>query len=289
MKPAPFEYLRPLSLDHVLELIAAPDHDAKLLAGGQTLVPVLNFRLARPSLIIDINRVPGLDRIDAVNNELRLGALVRWRDIQRSPVVARTNPLLIEAVSHVAHYQIRNRGTIGGSCAHADPAAEFPAAAVLCGAEFILRRRSARRAVTAKDFFRGALTTALEPDEILTEIRFPHWPAERTFAFEELAPRQGDFALAGAAGFIDWDAAGYCKSAGLVSFGATDRPHRLAAAEAWLVGRKLEAETIATAAAKATQSLDALSDIHASAEYRRSVSRVLIERVLARAAGAKAA
>jgi carbon-monoxide dehydrogenase medium subunit len=282
VKPPRFQYTRPNTLDEALHLIETDD--AKLLAGGQTLVPILNFRLAAPSMLIDINRVKGLDALHLSDAGLHLGAMVRWRTIEQSPVVAAANPLLREAVRHIAHYQIRNRGTVGGSCAHADPAAEFPAVSVLCEAQFVIQRRGRSRVLRADQFFLGPLTTALEPNEILTEIVFPSWPANRRAAFDEIAPRHGDFAIAGAAVFVDCNAAGTCHKAGIVVFGATDRPQRIPHAETLLTGRRLESPLLADAARIASEGLETQSDIHASAAYRREVTRVLIERTLARAA-----
>lgn len=282
MKPPRFEYACPSTLDEVLDLIATDN--AKLLAGGQTLVPILNFRLAAPALVIDINRVAGLDTVQASDTGLHIGAMVRWHTIERSSVVAAANPLLREAVGHIAHYQIRNRGTVGGSCAHADPAAEFPAVSVLCEAEFVVRRRGGSRTLPADQFFLGPLTTALQPDEILTAIRFPPWPATRRAAFDEIAPRRGDFAIAGTAVFVDCDAAGICRKAGIVVFGATDRPQRIPRAEAFLAGRRIGVDTLADAAHIATAKLETRSDLHASSDYKRDVTRVLIERTLMRVA-----
>lgn len=285
MKPPPFEYARPDSVEEVLRLLET-DEEAKIIAGGQSLLPILNFRLAAPTLLVDINRVPALDRIEIVDNRLHLGALVRWRDIEKSAAVVAANPLLAEAVGHIAHYQIRNRGTVGGSCAHADPAAELPAIAVACGAEFVLRRRAGTRLVTAEDFFRGALRTALAPAEILTEIRFPPWPAGRGWGFEELAPRRGDFALLGVAVLVDCGAEPHCVGARIVAFGTADGAHRLRNAEAALAGRALDQHAIGEAARLAAEEINAQTDVHASAAYRRAVAAVLVGRALAHAGAA---
>ena len=286
MKPPRFEYACPSTLEEALQLIESGE--AKLLAGGQTLVPILNFRLAAPSLLVDINRIAGLDGLHVSDGRLHIGAMVRWRTIERSSIVAAANPLLREAVRHIAHYQIRNRGTVGGSCAHADPAAEFPAIAVLCRADFVIERHGGMRIVPADQFFRGALTTALQPHEMLTEIRFPPWPAGRNAAFEEIAPRHGDFAIAGAAVFVDCNAAGICCEAGIAVFGAAERPQRLPDAEALVTGRRIDTDAVDEAARIATTNLEIQSDLHASADYRRDVTRVLITRALRRAALAEA-
>lgn len=286
MKPAAFEYLRPASLEEAKAMLATHGDDAKILAGGQTLVPMLNFRLAAPAVLIDINEIPGLDRIESDAGDLRLGALVRWHQIEESEVVAAANPLLSEAVKHIAHYQIRNRGTWAGSSAHADPAAEFPAVAVVCGAEFGVQSARGRRMVAAEDFFIGPLTTALEPDEILADVRFPAWPTGRRWAFEEFAFRSGDFAVAGVAALVDpADRATPCR---IVSFGVGDRALRLRKAESLIAERSLSEAVIADAARLASGEVEAQEDIHAPAEYRRSLVEVLTYRTLCRAAGVEA-
>src|SRR5215211_2367164 len=178
MKPPPFEYRAPATLDEAVRLLAA-DPDAKAIAGGQSLMPILNFRLAAPSMLVDLRRVPGLAEIAIGADGARLGAKVRWRDIEDHGRLRSAYPLLHAAVAHVAHYQIRNRGTVGGSLAHADPAAEMPGIAVTCDAEVTVAGTSGPRVIPARDFFVGALTTALEPDEIITEIKLPAWPAGR--------------------------------------------------------------------------------------------------------------
>jgi len=282
LKPPPFDYVRPATIEEALELIER-DSEAKILAGGQSLIPLLNFRLASPTLLVDIARVQGLDRIEISNGQLHLGALVRWRDLEKSSAVAQCNPLLAEAVRYIAHYQIRNRGTVGGSCAHADPSAELPAIAVTCDAKFILRSSTGCRIVAAQDFFKSALQTALGQAEILTEIRFPAWPKRRGWGFEEISPRRGDFALAGAAAMVDVDDAQCCTAARIVVFGMASGARRLAEAESVLIGRAVDRPAILEAAELATKYVDAQADIHASAEYRRSVAGVLVERTLDRA------
>ena len=282
MKPAPFEYVKPASLEEA-GLLLSRHSDAKLLAGGQTLVPMLNFRLVSPALLVDINDLPALDTIVAGLGGLHLGALVRWYQIAASKDIARACPLLSEAVAHVAHYQIRNRGTWAGSCAHADPAAEFPAVAIASGAVFELYSARGRRSVPAENFFLGPLTTALEPDEILIGASFPLWPEGRLCAFEEFAFRRGDFATAGIAATIDPQPSRVtCR---LVSFGVGDKPERLLGAEAMIESEGLSPEAIARCATAARDEVDARSDIHASADYRRALIEVLVERSLRHAAG----
>lgn len=284
MKPAPFEYLRVYSIDDALAALAKHD-DARILAGGQSLVPMMNFRLASPSLLIDINRISDLARIDVSPTGLTLGALVRWHELESSAIVARHNPLLRAAVRHIAHYQIRNRGTVGGSSAHADPASEFPAVALACNARFTLRSLSGTRTVAATEFFLGALETALEPGEMLVSIHFPAWPEGRSWGFEEFARRAGDFAMAGAIVLLDRDAGGVCADASLVSFGAGDRALQLARAEDCLRGRELTPDILALAAQIAAEDCEPKSDMHAPADYRRALLQTLMLRALNTATG----
>jgi carbon-monoxide dehydrogenase medium subunit len=204
MKPAPFEYQAPATLREAIDLLAS-DPEATLIAGGQSLMPVLAFRLAAPSMLVDLRRVPGLGNIGVEDSGVRLGARVRWRDIEDDRRLATAHPLLREAIAHVAHYQIRNRGTVGGSLAHADPAAELPGIAVTCDAEITLVGGAGARIVRASEFLTGPLSTVRQTDEIITELHLPFWPADRRWAFQEFAQRQGDFALAGIALFYDRD------------------------------------------------------------------------------------
>jgi aerobic carbon-monoxide dehydrogenase medium subunit len=284
MKPAPFEYAAPTSVAEAVALLAANPGSAKLLAGGQTLMPVLAFRLAAPSLLVDLGKVPGLNRIDIGADGVRLGACVRWRDIEDDARLRDAHPLLVQAVSHVAHYQIRNRGTVGGSLAHADPAAEMPGIAVTCDAELKLIGPAGSRTVAASGFFQGALSTVLAEDEVLVEVRLPPWPEQRRWAFEEFARRRGDFALAAVALYYDVDAAGHASNAHVGVIGACHCPHRLTAVEAVLNGRAIDAATISAAAAAAEAALDAPSDLHAPGEYRRALYASLLETALGRAA-----
>jgi aerobic carbon-monoxide dehydrogenase medium subunit len=282
MKPAPFEYSCPDTLGDAVALLASRP-GAKALAGGQSLMPVLNFRLATPPLLVDLRKLPGLDRIAIDSAGARLGALVRWRDIERDARLAAAHPLLREAVAHVAHYQIRNRGTVGGSLAHADPAAELPGIAIACDAEIAVTGRVGARVIGARDFFTGALATALAEDEIITELRLPPWPSGRRWAFLEFARRRGDFAMAGIALFWD-EAAGRATNAHIAVIGACAWPHRLAAAEAALDGRAVDEATILAAAKAAAGEVDPPADFHANAAYRRNLVAVLTERALKRAA-----
>lgn len=286
MKPAPFRYARPKSLAEALTLLAAGGDEAKLLAGGQSLVPMLNMRLVRPAVLVDLNTVPGLEGIAAApDGGLMLGALVRHADVASSPLVHDRAPLLAEAARHVGHAAIRNRGTLGGSLAHADPAAELPAVLVALDAELILTGPGAARSVPASAFFLGLLSTALGVSEILTEIRVPaQGPG---WGFAELARRHGDFALAGVAAVVRTRAGrpGQCEEAVLVGFGVGDRPMRLTPSERIAAGAGLDAETAARAAAAAGLACDPPDDVHASGEYRRHLATVLAERALLQAFG----
>ena len=286
MKPAPFRYARPNSLAEALSLLGASGGDAKLLAGGQSLVPMLNMRLVRPAVLVDLNAVPGLDGITALpDGGLMIGALVRHADVAASPLVRDRAPLLAEAARHVGHAAIRNRGTLGGSLAHADPAAELPAVLVALDSELILTGPGGARSVPASAFFLGLLSTALGVDEILTEIRLPaQGPG---WGFAEVARRHGDFALAGVAAVVRTGAGhpSQCEEAILVGFGVGDRPVRLTPSERIATGARLDAEMAAGAAAAAGLACDPPDDVHASGEYRRHLATVLTERALLQAFG----
>lgn len=282
MKPAPFDYVAPRSLDEALEVLAERPDDAKVLAGGQSLIPLLNFRLAQPALLVDVNRLPGLDGVEvASDGELRLGALVRQGRLERDPRVAARAPLLAAALPHVAHPQIRNRGTLGGSLAHADPAAELPAVALALDARLRLARRGGERWVAARDFFLGLFATALEPGELLVEVALPPPPPRSGFAFLEIARRHGDYALAGVAAAVTLDERGACRRARLVLLAVGDGPVDAGVAAAALAGGPLDAERIAEAARHAAQrEIDPIGDIHASADFKRHLIRVLAARAL---------
>jgi len=285
VKPAPFDYVAPRSLDEVLEVLAERPDDAKVLAGGQSLIPLLNFRLAQPTLLVDVNRLPGLDGVAvASDGELRLGALARQGRLERDPNVAERAPLLAAALPHVAHPQIRNRGTLGGSLAHADPAAELPAVALALDARLRLARRGGERWVAARDFFRGLFATALEPGELLVEVALPPPPPRSGFAFLEVARRHGDYALAGVAAAVTLDERGACRRARLVLLAVGDAPVDAGVAAAALAGGPLDVERIAEAARHAAESeIDPVGDIHASADFKRHLIRVLAARALAAA------
>jgi aerobic carbon-monoxide dehydrogenase medium subunit len=225
MKPAPFDYQAPATLREAIDLLAS-DPEATVIAGGQSLIPVLALRLAAPSMLVDLRRVPGLGNIAVGDSGVRLGARVRWRDIEDDQRLRAAHPLLREAIAHVAHYQVRNRGTVGGSLAHADPAAELPGIAVTCDAEITLVGAAGTRTIPAGEFFTGPLSTVRRPDEIIIELHLPFWPGNRRWAFQEFAQRQGDFALAGIALFYDEDQDGRVRNAHVGVIGACNRPQR---------------------------------------------------------------
>lgn len=283
MKLPPFEYACPTSVAEAVALLAGHDGDAKPLAGGQSLVPMLAFRVASPSLLVDLRKLEELRQIKITQDGVALGAMVRWRDILEDVRLAKAHPLLVAAVEHVAHYQIRNRGTVGGSMAHADPAAEMPGIAVTCDAQIGVVGKAGSRVIAAGDFFQGPLMTALRADEIITEIRLPAWPGKRRFGFQEFARRRGDFAMAAAAVFYD-DDSGTARNAHVGVIGVGDRPMRLPSVEAILNGQKINEALIAKAEAAASAAVDPRDDIHASGAYRKALVGVMVERALKAAA-----
>ena len=283
MKPASFDYLAPTSLEEALALLAA-NPEAKLIAGGQSFVPVMNFRLASPPLLIDLNRIPSLAYIKSDDTGLRIGAMTRNRAIETSDVVRSANPLLSSAMPWIAHVAIRNRGTIGGSLSNADPAAELPAIALTCDAEFTLDRRDGARTLKAADFFQGLFSTALAPDEILTGIRFPAWPANRRHGFIEVSRRHGDFAIVGAAVSVDLDPNGRVTAARIAVFGAADTPVLVSEAAAALIG-KSTIESAREAGRIARARITPRSDHQASSEYRAELIETLVRRALEQALG----
>ena len=286
MKPAPFVYHRPRTLAEALDHLAAGGGEAKLLAGGQSLIPVMSFRLAQPAALVDVNGLAELDFVqETAEGGLRLGALVRHRRLERDAIVARRAPLLAEAMPFVAHPQIRNRGTLGGSLAHADPAAELPCLAVALDARFRLAGTAGERWVAARDFFYGLFATALEPEEMLVEVEVPPAPAGSGWAFLEVARRHGDYAQVGVAARLSLGSDGRIAGARLVYLSVGDAPVDAARATAALVGAQPEAEAFAAAARTvAAEEIDPTGDIHASADYKRHLAAVLTRRALATAA-----
>ena len=284
MKLPSFDYACPATIAEAVALLAAHRGEAKPIAGGQSLVPMLAFRLAAPTLLVDLCKLSDLSQITITAADVTLGAMVRWRDILQDPRLRQAHPLLVAAVEHIAHYQIRNRGTVGGSLAHADPAAELPGIVVICEADIVVRGSAQSRVIAAGDFFRGALTTALQPDEIVTEIRFPAWPRQRRYGFREFARRRGDFALAAAAVTFE-QAEQKFRNVRIGAIGVADRAIRLAAAERVLEGREVTDVAIAESAAAASAATDPADDIHASGAYRKTLIGVMVERALRDAVG----
>jgi CO/xanthine dehydrogenase FAD-binding subunit len=281
MKPAPFEYYAPLELQETLNLLDRFGDEAKILAGGQSLMPLINLRLARPGVIIDINRLRNLDAIStAPDGGLTIGALARQRTLERSTIIQERNPMFAAAMPLIGHFQIRNRGTIGGSLVHADPAAELPAVSLLLGGEFLLRSNSGARLVAAADFFLGYLATACRPGELLTEIRLPKWRAGEAWAVIEIARRKGDFALVGVALRARLDGAGTLQNAGIVMFGVGGKPQRMEHGEALLNGRRIDQALLSELSRVVAEELDPDPDVHASAVYRKEVGGVLVRRAL---------
>jgi aerobic carbon-monoxide dehydrogenase medium subunit len=280
MKLPPLEYACPASLSEAVALLASRGGDARAIAGGQSLMPMLAFRVVAPSLLVDLRKLSELKEIKIAADGVRLGAMVRWRDIEDDARLDSAHPLLKAAIEHVAHYQIRNRGTVGGSIAHADPAAEMPGICVTCDAEIAVTGSNGSRAILADDFFVGALTTAIEPDEIITEIKLPAWPAKRRWGFQEFSRRRGDFAMAAAAVFYDQDASGKAANAHVGIIGLGDRPRRVPEVEAALNGQVVDEAMMERAAEVTTATVEAQDDIHASAAYRRSLAGTMVERAL---------
>ena len=282
MKPPPFDYYDPTSVKETLDLLQRYGDEAKVLAGGQSLMPLLNFRLSYPSALIDINRVADLSYIQQKDGLIRIGALTRQRTIEFSELIRSQLPLLYEATTLVGHLPIRTRGTIGGSLAHADPAAEYPTVAMALNAELIIQGPNGTRVLSAEEFFVSYLTTALAPNEVITEVRFSSSPATSGWAFEEFARRHGDFAVVGIAAVIDTDGE-QCRTARLAAAGVGPTPIRLSAAEDILTQAGVTDQGIQNAADKAAELVEPDSDIHASADFRRHLTQVLTRRAVKRA------
>jgi CO/xanthine dehydrogenase FAD-binding subunit len=283
MKPAQFEYDDPRTVDEALDLLARHGDDCKVLAGGQSLVPLMNFRLARPGRLIDINRIDSLSYIKEDSGRLLIGAMTRHSHLEHSKEVAERWPLLTEAIGWVGHGQIRNRGTIGGSAAHADPAAELPAAFAALDASFEIRSKRGSRSVGWRQFFISEFTTALAPDELLTAVEVPEQDPAAGAAFVEYARRHGDFALGGAAVIVKMRSDGRCENATIALLSAGPAPVRAEAAEQQLRGAKLDESSIRAASAEAVKGLRPTSDLHGSTEYRIGLLRTMTERALTKA------
>ena len=287
MKPASFEYHDPTTLSEATALLGRLGDDARVLAGGQSLVPLMNFRLARPAHLVDLNRVAELDFLSVEGGELRIGAMTRQRALERSEAVAAGWPLLREATGFIGHVQIRNRGTVGGSLAHAFPSAELPLAMVTLDAAFVLQGESGERNVAAEDFVLGTMTTALEPGELLREVRVPAVAAGSGASFQEVSRRYGDFALAGAAALVTLDGDGVVTAARLTLTGPV--PVRARAAEDAVLGERPSEALFREAARRAVAGIEQDSDMHATAEYRLRACEALARRAFAEAAERAAA
>lgn len=283
MKPASFDYVAPTTLDQALEQLAEHGFDAKVIAGGQSLIPMMNFRLAQPSVLIDLNKIPELSYIKLEGDEIRIGAMTRHVQVERDALVAEHAPLVQEAMAKIATPQIRNRGTFGGSIAHADPAAELTAVTVALDARFKLQSVEAERWVPAEEFFFGMFTTVLEPEEMLVEVAIPVAPERSGYALEEQARRAHDFAMAGAVAAATLDEAGKCAAARLVYFSIGDVPGDAGDALDDLIGQDVTVERIESAVEKAVERLEPSDDIHATAGFRLHLARVLGARALQRA------
>ena len=283
MKPARFDYHRPATLEEAMALLTRYGGEAKLLAGGQSLMPLMNFRLARPAALVDLNAIPSLAYIREDQGQVRFGAMTRQRAIEFSPVVRRCVPLLTEATALVGHLPIRTRGTIGGSIAHADPSAEYPAILTGLDGTVVVRGPRGERVLTPGELFRSYLSTSLGPDEILVEVRLPAMPAGAGFAFEEFSRRHGDFAIVGIAATVVAAEGQRCAAARLATAGAGPVPIRLRAAEEILERDGLSEPVIEAAARRAAELVAPDSDLHASAAYRKNLTRVLTARALRRA------
>lgn len=284
MKLPKFDYQAPTSLQAAIDLLAA-DPGARALAGGQSLIPILAFRLGSPTMLVDLGKIPGLDKIEIAHGTIRIGALTRWSALQADAGLAQHHPLLLAAIHHVAHYQIRHRGTVGGSLAHADPAAELPGIAVACEGTIIAHGPAGERRIAAADFFLGALTTALMPGELIVALELPAMSAERAWGFQEFSRRHGDFALAGAAVHFTRDAAGLIADAHIATIGTSDRAARLPAAETLLSGKAPSLDLLRAVGDAAAAEVDANDDLHGSAAYRRALAGTMVTRALGQACG----
>ncbi|MDR7520525.1 MAG: xanthine dehydrogenase family protein subunit M [Armatimonadota bacterium] len=286
MKPPAFEYFAPRSLDDALRLLRDLGGDARPLAGGQSLVPLLNMRLVRPAALIDLNRIDALFRVQLNAGELCLGAMVRHRTLERDPTISARAPLLAAAAAQVGHVQIRTRGTLGGSLAHADPAAELPAAMVALQAQFVLRHAvQGERTLPAATFFVGPLTTALLPEELLVEVRVPPLPLGTGWAFVEFARRHGDYAIVGAAALVHLDANGRIDLARLALCGVGGVPYTASWLEEMTRGARPDREIFRDVGHRVSEAVDPAGDIHASAWYRKRLAAIMGARALEVAAG----
>jgi carbon-monoxide dehydrogenase medium subunit len=281
MKPAPFEYKAPVSLDQALELMSEHGDQATLLAGGQSLIPAMNFRVVQPTIIVDLNGIDSMAYVRTADGAVQIGAMTRQRALEHDQMIAERAPLLSESLPHIAHPQIRNRGTLGGSLVHADPAAELPVVALAREARFKLGNREKERWIDANDFFQGMFMTALEPDELLLEVEFPPLPDRTGWSFKELSRRRGDYAMMGVAAIVTLDQSGKVERARLVYLNAGDGPLLAEQASAMLVGEEPKEPLIDEAAAFASEKeIEPFGNVHASIEYQTHLAQVLTKRTL---------
>ncbi|MFQ5915207.1 MAG: FAD binding domain-containing protein [Nitrospinota bacterium] len=281
MKPPSFKYVRAETLEAALSALAEHGGDAKILAGGQSLVPMLNFRLAEPAALVDINPAKDLDYVRVENGWVRIGARTRQRALEKTPEIKVKCPLLAEAAKWIGHPQIRNRGTVGGSLAHADPTAELALLATLLDAEFVIQGQGKTRTAGPGDFFESFMTTAVEEDEILTEVRYPAAPQRSGYGFRELCIRHGDFAVVAAAAQITLDEKGRCAEARVAVSGAGPTPLRIGGAEKVLTGGDGSPENLDESAAQAPGEVAPIADLKGSEAYRREMAKVFVRRALA--------
>lgn len=285
MKPAAFEYFAPRSLEEALELKSQHGDEMKILAGGQSLIPAMNFRVAQPTVLSDLNKIDSLRYITEENGELVIGAMTVQAKVETSELVKRSNPLVHETIPHIAHPQIRNRGTFGGNMAHADPASELPVVAIALKAKFKAQNTNGDRWIDASDFFQGFFTVSLDPDEILTEVTFPKFPNNAGWSFQEIARRHGDYAMAGIAVILTLDSDQVCDSAKLVYLNVGEGPIDALEAAKALIGTRLEDEAIEEAANTAADTeISPFGNVHASPDYQKYLSKVLTRRAVKTAA-----
>jgi carbon-monoxide dehydrogenase medium subunit len=279
MIPGSFEYYAPRSLDDAVKFLAEHRDDVKILSGGQSLLPLMKMRLSKPGFVVDIGRIPGLDTITEEGGNLIIGALVTHAQIESSELLQKKCPLLPQTATTIADVQVRNRGTIGGSIAHADPAGDWPAAIIALDAEIKVAGPHGERWVKCDEFFLGLLMSVLEPDEIVTAIKAPATGNDKT-AYIKAAPRSSGFAVVGVAVRIGLDGSGNCNRAAIGITGVTDKAYRPARVEQMLIGKTLDAETIEAAAAEATRNIEVIEDINGSAEYRKHLTEIYLARAL---------
>jgi len=278
--PAPFDYHPAQTVDEAIALLQQYGDEAKVLAGGHSLIPAMKLRLSQPGHLVDIGRISGLSYIREEQGVVAVGSLTTYTQIERSDVLKRYFPIIPECASVIADQQVRNRGTLGGSIAHSDPASDMPGVVLALRGEVVAQGPNGKRTIKADDFFVGMFTTALEPDEILLEIRFTVPPARTGSAYEKLANKASHYAVTGAAAVITLDSDGTCTSAGVAITGAAIQTTRASGVEAALVGKKLDEATVAEAASHATEGLELVADIHGSQDYRRQMTTVITRRAI---------